>query len=71
MNKVHVDLNLPSTVVLDSNKLDGRVLKIEDPCIVPRSLDQVTGVLITSPSFVIDSPVSEVQRDTSIGGVTL
>lgn len=43
-------------------------LKIDDLCIVPLSLDQVTGDLITSLSFVIGSPVSQVQQDTSIGG---
>lgn len=41
-------------------------LNIEDLYIVTWSLDEVTGDLITSLSFVIDSPVSQVQQDTSI-----
>lgn len=48
-------------------RLGEYALKIEDLYIVPLSSDQVTGDLITSLSFIIDSPVSQVQQDTSIG----
>lgn len=49
------------------SRLGEFALKIKDLYIVPWSLDQVTGDLITSLDFVIDSPVSQVQKDTSIG----
>lgn len=41
-------------------------LNIEDLYIITWSVDEVTGDLITGLSFVIDSPVSQVQQDTSI-----
>lgn len=49
------------------NRLGENALKIQDLCIVPWSQDQETGDLITSLNFVIDSLVSQVQQDTSIG----
>lgn len=51
---------------MGSSRLGECALKIEDLYIVPWSLDQVIGDLITSPSFVIDSPVSQVQHDTGV-----
>lgn len=60
-----VSLDLLGAVKPDS-RLGEYALKIEDLYIVPWSLDQVTGYLITSLSCVIDSSVSQVQQNTSI-----
>lgn len=63
---VCISLDLLGTVMPDiGSRLAEYALKIEDLYIVPWSLDQVTGDLITSLNFVIDSPVSQVQQDTS------
>lgn len=56
-----------AVMLVVGSRLGKYALNIEDLFIVPWSLDQVTGNLITSLSFVIDSPVSQVQQDTSIG----
>ena len=63
---MYVALDLPGATVQDiGGEFDEWALNIEHPYIVPCSLDQVTGDLITSPNFVIDSPMSEVQQYTS------
>ena len=46
------------------SRLAEDALKIKELYIVPWSLEQVTGDLITSLNFVIDSPVSPLQQDT-------
>lgn len=54
------------TSVCMGSRLREYTLNIEELYIVSWKPDQVTGDLITSFNFVIDSPVSQVQQDPSI-----